>query len=332
MTTPKPTIGINHVDGDIITATNWNNDVVQQGLWAQEVIAGTNTDKIPTTAISGVVGAYPNLLVNGGFEINQRGAGSYAGTLGGVLSLDRWVAAVNGTGTNTVSQAAGVSLGSQFGMQCVVNTTGGTVFCYQKIENYGECRGKTVWVQGQCSVPAGGSCFAQLNDGAGGANNSTPPMTTTGLNTFSVSLVVNSGATSLTLYLYMTVTGTYVWDNIMLCLSPAAIAYQPRPMAEEVALCNRYYQKIKVSTRWRAVANSEVRAVPVFYKQTMPGVPTTTLTAGTRTNVTSATIPSTAGDITADGCRVEYTATTGVATTGQDTSSLNDLVTLEYNI
>ena len=74
--TSRPTIGAARSDGQIVTAVDWNRDVVAEGLWVQEVLAGTNTDKIPATAISGVVGYYPNALTNGGMEVWQRSGGA----------------------------------------------------------------------------------------------------------------------------------------------------------------------------------------------------------------------------------------------------------------
>lgn len=49
--TTKPTLGANHGVGTALTSTEWNRDVLQEGRWTQEVIAGTNTDKIALLAL-----------------------------------------------------------------------------------------------------------------------------------------------------------------------------------------------------------------------------------------------------------------------------------------
>lgn len=49
--TTKPTIEANLATGHIVTAAEWNTNVLQEALYVQEVLAGTNTDKIPGTAL-----------------------------------------------------------------------------------------------------------------------------------------------------------------------------------------------------------------------------------------------------------------------------------------
>jgi hypothetical protein len=117
MTTVRPVIGANRSDGDVVTATDWNRDIVQQGNWAQEVLLGTNTDKIPAVAIAGSVGYYPNVLVNGGMEVCQRFAPNTNQTIttGGVVVLDRWVGIITGAAAMTVAQStAAADAGSQY--------------------------------------------------------------------------------------------------------------------------------------------------------------------------------------------------------------------------
>lgn len=50
--TVKPTLGSNKSVGNTLGAAEWNLSVLQQGNWTQEVLAGTNADKIPGTALA----------------------------------------------------------------------------------------------------------------------------------------------------------------------------------------------------------------------------------------------------------------------------------------
>lgn len=50
--TVKPTLGANKGVGAPVSSTEWNRDVLQEGNYTQEVLAGTNADKIPPTALN----------------------------------------------------------------------------------------------------------------------------------------------------------------------------------------------------------------------------------------------------------------------------------------
>lgn len=50
--TTRPTLGSNKSVGNTLGAAEWNLNVLQNGNWAQEVLLGTNADKIPGTAMA----------------------------------------------------------------------------------------------------------------------------------------------------------------------------------------------------------------------------------------------------------------------------------------
>lgn len=50
--TTKPTLGSNKAVGNTLGAAEWNTNVLQQGNWTQEVVAGTNADKIASAALA----------------------------------------------------------------------------------------------------------------------------------------------------------------------------------------------------------------------------------------------------------------------------------------
>lgn len=59
--TTKPTLGSNHATGTVLTSTEWNRDVLQQGNYTQELVAGTNADKIPASALTNPLTPIPEL-------------------------------------------------------------------------------------------------------------------------------------------------------------------------------------------------------------------------------------------------------------------------------
>jgi hypothetical protein len=320
--TTRPTIPANYVDGYVVTAADYDLAAIQQGNWVQEVLAGTNADKIPASAIAGVVGYYPNILVNGGMEVAQRGTGIINGTVGGAVTVDRWTALITGTSTLAVQQQAAVDVNSQFCISMTyTHAGGGSGQVFQKVENYQEYKSRTVFCTARVLGNSTG-CYMQLYDGVTGAQSARTPVS--GIVTLSASLAVSGSASQLLVQFIFDASWTGQIDNVMLTMSPVAIDYVQRPPAEEMLLCKRYYQKLTgMSQRWRTSSASEVHSVGVPFPVRMAGTPTTTLTAGSRTNITSGAL----NNVGADG--LEYQLTANLTTT--DSFALNETFTLEYN-
>lgn len=55
--TTMPTLGSNKAVGNTLGAAEWNTNVLQQGNWTQEVLAGTNATKIPGSALANPLAA-----------------------------------------------------------------------------------------------------------------------------------------------------------------------------------------------------------------------------------------------------------------------------------
>jgi hypothetical protein len=324
--TVRPTLPANHVDGDIVTATEWNLAVVQQGNWAQEVIAGTNSDKIPASGITGAVGYYPNILVNGGFEINQKfGTNAGSATSTASMAVDRWMAQVTGAATlGWQTTATNADAGSSFSENLVYTHAASQAgLFYQSVENFAEFRGKTVYLTVRCLASSTGM-YAYIQDSA--ATSATVRSIGDGVyHTITTSLTVNAATTFLYVKIAFDATCNVYVDNVMLAMAPAPIDYIQRPKGEEALLCRRYYQTVKSTARWRTQVVSETRDVNVPYPVAMAGTPVATLTTtGTRTNITSFSMLS----VATDSMRTEYVGT--AATT--DTSSIADAISLQYDV
>jgi hypothetical protein len=112
-------------------------------------------------------------------------------------------------------------------------------------------------------------------------------------------------------------------DNVMFVRNATPIPYVARNPAEELLACERFYQKVKTSMRWKTQAVSgEVREQGVIYRVPMAAVPSVTVTAGTRNNVTTVTT----ADVQTGSLRYGVTATAAAAT---DTYAQGDTLVLD---
>lgn len=323
--TTKPTLQTARSDGYLVTHTDWNTNVLQEGRYAQEVAAGTNTDKIAIGSVAGVQGYFDNILVNGGMEIWQRGAGAFSAS--GAEFADRWDIFLSGGSTVSVSQAAATNPNSKYmASGTYTHAVGGQCLLYQKIENWQEYVGRNVTVTAILSSTNGTGCFIQIGDGVSAAN--TNNAVAGGAPTVcSVTYTVNLAATLLQISIVLnTASTTFTIDNIALYEGSITNPYYvATPPDQELLRCQRHYQKVTHSQRFRSSAANEFRDVGIIYPVRMMAAPTVTLsTTGTRNNIAAATVV----DINPDAHRYELQAT---ATT-TDTFSIEDQFTLVSNL
>ena len=92
--------------------------------------------------------------------------------------------------------------------------------------------------------------------------------------------------------------------GVQLELGKVATPFEHRSYGEELALCQRYYTQTNFNVQAYHGA-STYASENIHWQQRMRATPTTTLTAGTTTNVTS----TIAYDINNNGCRIEILAT-----------------------
>jgi hypothetical protein len=125
---------------------------------------------------------------------------------------------------------------------------------------------------------------------------------------------------------FNTASGIAYVDNAQLYVGAAPVPpYYPLPAEEDVRRCLRYYQKLRVSTRFPSFAAGQINTRSYPLPVPMSAVPTAAVTAGTRSNVSSTAV----GSVAANGFYYNVTATAGVSGTGTDTYAIDDIVTLE---
>lgn len=206
------------------------NAMVNNSFYASEIsenVAQQLASLGPTDRIE-FKGSNPNLLINGDFRVNQRGQASYSASSSALYGVDRWRITTGG-----VFDVANKSL-----------TTFASAYIgiMQYIENWEALKGKTVTASIKATSGAVGIRF-----GFKTANTDLAYVdglvNTTG--TLSVSFTIPSDANYTNFYVAIWNRGaeTTTYDYVKLEIGSVATPFSPRPYAEELALCQRYYFK-----------------------------------------------------------------------------------------
>lgn len=225
------------------TTTRWELPLAQIAVAAAAatIAAGNVTDR-RTYAQAGAykARASDNLLVNGGLEVWQRGAGAF--TANSAYAADRWQIVLGGTSTLSVSKdTTNVALGS--GACAALTYTHNAVSSLsQKLEDYLQLRGHSVAFSARVRGSVASSARLRVTDGTttwysayhtgGGA-----------YETLSVVASIGAAATLVTVALDLGATGTYYLDNATLVTGSQPQDYQPLTPADDLARCERYYER-----------------------------------------------------------------------------------------
>lgn len=205
---------------------------------------GTATgDSVTWDQLSGIIAA-SNILINGGFDVWQRGTTFAVGAGGGAYQPDRWTwPGMTGASAATISQEATNVHDGGYSMKINITALGTATSFYmnQIVENFADYSGKTVtfsaWIKTTMS-----NVIITMNNGTiqssahpgDGAWHQLSVTTTFGTLTFlnAFCCAVFTGLT----------TGIVYVDSCMLVLGPTPAPWCPRPVAQELALCQRYYE------------------------------------------------------------------------------------------
>lgn len=216
-----------------------------------EAQAGTSTTTVmnPDTTFTAIetrapqILSNPNQLINGDFQIWQRSTSS--STQGGYITADRWQVSTNANFTVTVSRDTDVptGIGAAYSMKHAYSAVGaGDFYHRQVIELPTRFNNATVTFSFWAKMPVGATARFAVND-------TIINQTITGTGAwvyYSYSGTFGGSLASVYVDVLRAVsaTGDYFVTNVKLEFGSYASMFQPRPYADELALCKRYYQVV----------------------------------------------------------------------------------------
>ena len=211
-------------------------------------------------------GSNPNLLINGDFRVNQRGQSSYTGT---GYTVDRW----RNVGFNNLTVTP---LVSGLRLEDTVDTTTGYMLSYKfEDKDYLKLQGKTITISFKVSKNTGSNIYLRLL--ANGENvGDTNGTNNTGI--FSKTITLPNSLNSLELQIRkssgeLNCEIEYAKVEIGNVITP----FSTRPYAEELAMCQRYYQDCRIDIA--VLANTITNLYPnIPLIQTLRTNPTITIT------------------------------------------------------
>lgn len=265
------------------------------------VVMNENGDNVATT--SNLVG-FKNYIINGGFDVWQRGT-SFSTATYGAYTADRWYnQSPNGT---TLNAAMSGIIGNRkllFNVSTpdFISNAGITTI----IENGANIlAGKTITVSfnvrnqttsGTVNIVIGS--FSSSTVGASHTQNIIKNVTTSTQRVSHTFILPSSMANAhLGVTISPSTTHTYEISAVQLEEGSVATPFENRPYGLELSLCQRYYQKTFVSARSYATAASQIINTNLYLQVTMRTTPTFTLVdGGARYNYDSAILIANAGN------------------------------------
>jgi hypothetical protein len=219
-------------------------DVATNGIWNQTATDAVASDLYAlggSDGSSGVAGK-GNILINGGFEIWQRGNGPY--TANSAYTSDRWQINLGASSTISVALSAGVvDTGSGASAACTyIHSSASSL--QQKLEDLNQLKGRTISLNMRVNTATATGARAWLS-GDGGATKTYSAYHTGGSTWQTLTVAgyaVSPSATAVLGGVEFAVSGTYYLDNAMLVYSIAPMAYVPLPFDMDLMRCMRYYE------------------------------------------------------------------------------------------
>jgi len=336
-------------------------------LSAAEAGATADQTKADLNAI-GVSGGRKNLIINGGFDVWQRGTSFTANA----YSSDRWLLYSTGS-TRAVSQQTftvgqtDVPNNPKHYLRDVVTSVAGAsnmVNTRYRIEDVASLSGNTVTASFWAKADAGKNIAVEFQQyfGTGGspsANVEVAPATVT-LTTSWAKYTVSAAIPSITgktigsnnndflqLLFYMDAgsdknartnslgqqSGTFDFANVQLELGSVATDFEHRSYGEELALCQRYYQFIPQYAEWISGTTYSTNRVlsAIAYQGNMRVLPTASVPAVTFYNNSAAPTSSSVGVVVKEKyIRLDITVTAPIGRAGA--VRVNDIITLNAEL
>ena len=316
---------------------------------ASAIVARDANGNFNTTSInSGPLAGFRNAIINGNFDVWQRGTSAAAF---GYATADRWTTrSSGGTGGSVTQSRQAFTMGQTevsgeptWFWRHVYTSTTGIPFAEQRIEGVRTFAGQVVTVSFWAKRSVSSStCNVELvqSFGTGGSpstavstassnltvgTNWTYLTTTITLPSIAGKTLGSDGNDSLLLRINMGGTGSFTFElaQVQVELGPVATPFECRPIGTELALCQRYLTRWGASTRIctgaRGVVNSTYRAATTL-PVALRGSGTLTWNDVTSTQATTVTAVTSFNSFVAIGNTLSFDAV--VATTGLDATMI----------
>ena len=231
-----------------------------------EVGATADQTKADLNAI-GVSGGRKNLIINGGFDVSQRGTYTTATSAPDGYYLDRWAIDVNAITANIQQLTTTVDGGTVKTMKIIATSSAtGALQMYQVVEAFAVMAGRTLTFSARVKSNQS-STRLQIYDGVSFIDDAGSRHTGGG-DWENLSLTFTPSSSSTTLNARITgydglialTTGDYIEvANAQLELGSVATDFEHRSYGEELALCQRYYSKnARAIGVWQSTAHFRV--------------------------------------------------------------------------
>lgn len=189
----------------------------------------------------------PNILVNGGFEVWQRGT-SFSNPSSLDYTADKWQFETNGTANVTVERSA-VEYEGNYAASLILNSAGTSTYLIlrQDIEDPEKYRSKTITITARVRANTANAVKLAVFDSSSSSTSSYH----TGGDTYellTVTHTVNASTTVLRVRIQwdanLTATNYFLIDSAWLGHGDQPLQYVIEDSAIELQKCQRYYQKI----------------------------------------------------------------------------------------
>lgn len=238
--------------------------------------------------------ARANLLTNGGFEIWQRGAGTFSGNA--TFTADRWAIGLGAGSTLPVARStAALAPGSQFSLNATY-THGAVSGISQKLEGV-MFAGRTITLSMVVWCNAANAVRLRIdNDSSGGGTPGAFHTGNSGFQTLTVTQAIPSNATVVYVNAELDASCIFYLDNAMLVVGSVPADYAPMHPADDMARCLRYYEVSTGNWQGSGYCSAATSAEFLFrYQFPKGGSPSLTLVPASAFSVRSGAGVLTAG-------------------------------------